>query len=306
MPSFRMAFSQGPNLQPVRAKLFGIGSAGCNIIEGSRYPTIAFSTSTADIARSHADRKVLIGIDRLVGLSDSSPDLLKHVQEVVGHEVFDVFNNTEIAILMCGLGGMTGSLGVKLLCSIAKAKGSTAIVLAATPFSQESSRRRELAAKTLDDLLKSSALCVEFDNDKLSSLAPNLPLSRAFSVLNSIMLRPVMDLCSTMSRDDVTRLRQIVAGANYGRFGLGLARGDDRIERVVAEALSSPWFDCDFGDVKTAIAIYSSADPWDKEIERVLLSLESRLPSARILWGSYSEKGLADRIRLSLILCRQK
>ncbi len=245
-------------------------------------------------------------MDRLVGLSDSSPDLLKQVKDVVGHELFDVFNNTELAILMCGLGGTTGSLGVKMLCSIAKAKGSTSIVLAATPFSAESHRRRELAAKTLDDVLKSSTLCVEFDNDKLSSLAPNLPLSRAFGVLNGIMLRPVMDLCSAMSRDDVTRLRQIVGDATYGRFGLGLARGDDRVERVVNEALSSPWFDYDFDDVKAAIAVYSAADPWDKEIERVLKSLESRLISARILWGSYSDQGLTDRIRLSLVLCRQR
>ena len=107
MPNTRTGFSQGPDPQRIRVKLFGVGSAGCNIIEGAPYPRIAFSSSSADIARSHADRKILVSQDRLVGLSDSNPDVLKQIQEVVGHELFDMFNNTEIAFLMCGLGGLT-------------------------------------------------------------------------------------------------------------------------------------------------------------------------------------------------------
>ena len=33
--------------------------------------------------------------------------------------------------------------------------------------------------------------------------------------------------------------------------------------------------------------------------------LEDRLPSASIMWGSYADPKLTDRIRLSLLLCRQ-
>ncbi len=122
MPNLRTRFFQSPDDQPVRAKLFGIGSAGCNIIEGAAYPTVAFSTSSADLARSHAERKVLIGQDRLIGVSDSDPDIVRRLPSVVGHELLDVFNNTELAFLMCGLGGTAGSLGAKMLSSIAKAK----------------------------------------------------------------------------------------------------------------------------------------------------------------------------------------
>src|SRR3990170_7967402 len=86
MPNHRTRFFQSPDDQPVRAKLFGIGSAGCNIIEGVAYPTVAFSTSSADLARSHAERKVLIGQDRLIGVSDSDPDIVRRLPSVVGHE----------------------------------------------------------------------------------------------------------------------------------------------------------------------------------------------------------------------------
>jgi hypothetical protein len=45
---------------------------------------------------------------------------------------------------------------------------------------------------------------------------------------------------------------------------------------------------------------------WDKEIEKVLSALESRLPLAGIAWGSYADSTLNDRIRLSLIVCRKR
>lgn len=273
------------------------------MIEGAPFSTIAFSTSSADLARSHAERKVLIGPERLIGVVSSRPDALKHLQSVVGHELFDLFNNTELAFIMCGLGGLTGSLGARLLCSIARTKGATAIVLAATPFSVESSRRRDLASAAMGELRRSSTLAVEFDNDKLSALAPNLPLSRAFKLLNGIMMRPVLDLCAALSRDDIALLRQVLGSSTYGRFGLGMARGDERVQRAVDEALSSPWFDKGFDTVKAALAVYSAADPWDREAEKLLDALDARLPGVRIGWGSYRDPSLGERIRLSLLLC---
>jgi cell division protein FtsZ len=306
MPNSIARFSQYKDDQPLRVKMFGLGSAGCNMIEGAQYSTFAFSTSSADLARSHAERKMLIGPERLVGISETKHSILKHLPSIAGHEIVDVFNNTDIAFMFCGLGGLTGSMGVKLFSSIAQAKGTASIVLAATPFSAESIRRRELASRTLDEILSATTLCIEFDNDMLSSLAPNLPISRAFSLMNGIMQRPVIDACSTMTRTDSGILKQVLGDATYGRFGLGLARGDERVKNVVEEAFSSPWFNYPLSEASAAVAVYSSSDPWDKEAERIQGQISAKLPSARIAWGSYKDQGLNDRIRLSLIICRKK
>lgn len=305
MPNYRVRFSQSPDDQRVRTKLFGIGSAGCNIIEGAPFPAVALSSSAADLARSHAERKVLVGQDRLIGISDADPDLMRKLPSIVGHELPDMFNNTEIAFMMCGLGGTSGSLGTKLLSSIARVKGTTGIVLAATPFSAESIRRREVASKALHDILSISSLCVEFDNDKLSSLGANIPLSRAFGLLNGIMMRPVLDLSETMSRGDIPTFRQVIGDSTYSRFGLGLGRGDERVQRAVLEAVTSPWFDFPLANATGAIAIYSASDPWEKEAAEILSRLEGSMPSAKLLWGAYSDSSLGDRIRLSLLLCTE-
>ncbi len=305
MPTQIVKFSQCKDDEPLRVKLFGLGSAGCNMIEGVSYPTVAFSTSSADLARSHAERKMMIGPERLVGVTEAKHSILKHLPSIAGHEVVDVLNNTDIAFMFCGLGGVSGSLGVKLFSSIAQSKGTADIVLATTPFSAESIRRRELAGRVLKDVLQTSMLCIEFENDKLSAIAPNIPITRAFGLMNSIMQRPVMDACSTMTRIDVGALRSVISGASLGRFGLGLGRGDERVKRAVEEALSSPWFDFPLGEATAAIAIYSSSDPWDKEADAIASELCAKLPSARIAWGSYPDPSLNDRIRLSLVLCRR-
>ncbi len=306
MPGQVVRLSAPSGDQRPRAKLFGIGSAGCNIIERAQLPTIAVSTSASDLSRSGAKRKFMIGLDRLNGLSDTSADVLTKMPEVVGHELLDLFNNTDIAFVACGLGGIAGSMGARLVTSIAHARRVMAIAIVTTPFSAESLRRRELVAKVMSSLLDSCTMVIEFDNDKLSSLAPNMPLSKTFSILNSIMMRPVEDLVATVPRNGIAALERIVGNATHGRFGLGLAKGDERVERVVNDALSSPWFDFDSGQVTAAVAAYSASNPWDKEADRIAQRLGERLPGSTVVLGSYRDSSMADRIRLSLILCRDK
>jgi cell division protein FtsZ len=304
MPNYRFRFSQHSADSRIRAKVFGIGSAGCNIVEGASVPTIAFSTSEADLSRSTAERKFLMSPERLAGLSGPEAAIMKLLPAVAGHEMLDLFNNTDMAFLMSGLGGATGSLGSKVFSLVSRAKNVPSIALVTYPFSAESIRRREMAERCLGTLIKSSDLCLVFDNDKLSSLAPNLQLSRAFGILNRIMIRPVRDMCSTICRSDLRTFAQAVDGSGYSRFGLGLARGDERVDKVVAEAFSSPWFDYDVKGTTAAIAIYSAADPWDREAEGIITRVEEGVPSSKLLWGSYPDPSLGERIRLSLVLCR--
>jgi cell division GTPase FtsZ len=247
-----------------------------------------------------------MGSERLIGISGAKHGILHHIPSIAGHEVVDLFNNLDLAIICCGLGGLSGSFGSRLFASVAAARGVPCLILAATPFSAESARRREAASGALDVVLKSANLCIEFDNDKLSILAPNLPMFRAFSLMNSIMQRPVIDICSAMPREEINTLARALGRGNYGRFGLGLSRGDERVQRVVSEALGSPWFDYPLAESEAALAIYSSSDPWDREFEKILDDLERSLPVPRLFAGMYADSTLGDKIRLSLVTCRRR
>ena len=299
-----VAFSQFRGDDPIRAKMVGVGSAGCNMLERAPVHSIAFSSSQADLDRSKAEDKVHISPQKLVGLAQTAPSVIKKMPSVVADEVGVSTRDVDMMFLMAGLGGLTGSVGLAVLSSFIRANGLMSVAMAAGPFNAESERRRRLAELYTSRITTDVDLMIEFGNDALSSLAPNLSVSRAFSVLNGIMHRPVIDILAAGTRKDLKVLREVIGGAVRGRLGVGLVRGDERVSRAVDEALSSPWFDFDIEETEAAILVYSSADPWDREFGEIVEMMSSKLGGPRMMHGSYSDPTLGDKIRLSAVLCR--
>ncbi len=289
----------------VRAKVFGVGSAGCNMAALSALPSVALSTSKADLERSNAQVRTLVSPERLIGLYQTDPAILRQSVSVAGSDMHRLFTDTDVAFLLAGLGGVSGSLGTAILGQLAKANGSLSIAIVSSPFSAESERRRDFASKCLRRIVASNDLCIAFGNDALSQLAPHLPLSKAFAVMNSILHRPMLDLASSVDRRDLKTLRKVIGDSRFGRFGFGMGRGDGRVGQTVDEALSSPWFDFDLEDVDAAVAIYSAADPWEKERSLLLELIQRRIGECQILHGTYRDESLRDKIRLSLLLLRK-
>jgi len=247
----------------------------------------------------------LITPQKLVGLFQSDPAVLSQSPSVAGDELHRLFKDTDIAFLMAGLGGVSGSLGTAVLGQLAKSNGALSVSLVASPFSAESERRREFGAKCLRRIVSSTDACVAFGNDALSDLAPTLSLSKAFAVMNGIMHRPMLDMAKILDVRGLRTFRRVVGETRYARFGLGLGRGDERVLRAVDEAFSSPWFDFDTRGTAAAIAVYSAADPWDREQTRMIEQVQQRLGDANVLYSSYPDENLGDRIRLSLLLFRK-
>ncbi len=299
-----VTFSQFRGDEPWRAKVAGIGSAGCNMIERSPTPTVAFSSSQADLDRSEAGEKVLISPQKLVGLAQTDVSVIKQMPSVIAEEIGISMEGLDILFMMAGLGGLTGSVGTAVVSSFARANGVLSVALTAGPFSAESERRRKLADIYTERIMADVDMMIEFSNDALPGMAPNLPLSRAFAVMNGIMHRPIIDLLAAGAGMDAKALRKTAGDAVRGRLGLGIARGDERVVRVVDEALSSPWFDFGLEQTEAAIVIYSAADPWDRELGEIVELLHARLGETRMIHGSYSDGSLGDKIRLSLVLCR--
>lgn len=299
-----MTFSQFKGDEPWRAKVAGIGSAGCNMIERSPIPPVAFSSSQADLDRSAVEEKVLISPQKLVGLAQTDVSVIRQMPSVIAEEVGISVRGLDVLFMMAGLGGLTGSVGTAVVSSFARANGVFSVALTAGPFSAESERRRTLADIYTERIMTDVDLMIEFSNEALSSMAPNLPLSRAFAIMNGIMHRPIIDLLAAGTRKDAKALRETVGGAVRGRLGLGIARGDERVVRVVDEALSSPWFDFGLEQTEAALVIYSAADPWDREFGEIVEILHAKLGDVRMIHGSYSDGTLGDKIRLSVVLCR--
>jgi len=295
-------FGMRDGLRPLRFKLFGVGGAGCNVVSSSSFPSVAIGSSKKEVDRCANSQKIVLSHEILEGLA--STDISVLTPNMMPKEVIDALIDTDIAVLIAGLGGETGSNGIRFLASAAKMISKPSITVVSLPFSVESLSRREIAADALSDLKKRSDLVISFANDKLRKLVPNLPMDKVFRVMNAIMERPITDLSRVMIQPDVQMMRQIASGSDEFRLGVGLGRGINRDLAAIKEAFDSPWFDFDPISVQSAFLVVSSYPVDFKEVDATIRAVHSRISNAKLMFGSYEDPSLGDKLRVTLLLGR--
>jgi cell division protein FtsZ len=283
----------------LRFELYGFGGAGCNIISESNFPSIAVGISQTDVNRCKRSKKLLLDPVTLSGLADADPSVLS--PEILSKEVCESISNKDIPVFFAGLGGFAGTNGIKMFASLAKRANKFSISLVSLPFSVESPVRMEIALKSLEDLRKRSDIVISFENDRLASLVPKMPIDKAFKLMNAIMERPVMDLSRVMAESDVSMMRQIAQRSSVFKLGVGLGRGAMRDVEAMKEAFLSPWFDFIREDVPSAFLMISSYPIDQGEVNGIVRDVQGQLPSARLMYGVYEDPTIGDKIRVTLL-----
>ncbi|MGD1059872.1 MAG: hypothetical protein ABR879_00225, partial [Methanomassiliicoccales archaeon] len=176
------------------------------------------------------------------------------------------------------------------------------VVSAALPFSVEGGERRYTANQAFEKIVEHSDLVISYSNDSLLKIAPNLPLRKAFGAMDMIMIAPVIDLARTLTLEDLSNLRQVFSSCKRVRVGIGISGGLDRELRAVEEAFTSPWFDFDLDDAKTALVVTSASFADDAMQERIAKDISYRLPNARLRYAGRVEAELGERIRVLVLL----
>lgn len=283
-----------------RFGLFGFGGAGCNLIADSLFPTIAVGTDPSELERCKKAKWVVLTASELTGYADSDPSVLS--LNMLPSNIKDSFSDVDIPILAAGLGGFAGSKGMKLFASVSKMMNKMSISIVSLPFSVESAVRRETATNVLNDLRRRSDLVISFENDKLTTLVPKMPIEKAFKLMNAIMERPVMDISRVMAESDVSMMRQISQRSGLFKLGVGLGRGAMRDVAAMKEALLSPWFEVIRDDVASAFLIISSYPIDQGEVHGIVRDIQSEFPNARLMYGDYEDPLLGDKLRVTLLI----
>lgn len=300
MCALQTTFSRKTSLPPLRFELFGFGGAGCNIISDSSFPSVAVGINQADVNRCKKARKLLLDPVVLSGFADADPAVLS--PDILPLEVRESLSGNDVSVFFAGLGGFAGTNGIRTFASLAKITNKFSMSLVSLPFSVESPVRMEIASKSLDDLRKRSDLVVAFENDKLASLVPKMPIDKAFKLMSAIMERPVMDLSKVMADSDVSMIRQVAQRSSVFKLGVGLGRGAMRDVEAMKEALLSPWFDFSKEDVPSAFLVISSYPIDQGEINGIVRDIQKELTSARLMYGVYEDPTIGDKIRVTLLV----
>lgn len=282
-------------------KVVGVGGAGCNIVSDSTFEAVAICKQEEAHNVAKFQRRCLLSGEHLRLLKTTSPQMISSIGGNLRSGIFSAIGDADVMFLFTGLGGDTGSHVTPALAHICRKHARMVIVSATLPFSVEGGDRRYIASSSMDKVMEHSDMLISYANDSLLKIAPNLPLRKAFSAMDIIMMAPVVELACSLTMEDLQQVRSDFAAAKHVRTGIGISGGCDRELRAVDEAFTSPWFDFDLRQVKAALVIVTAIYVDENMVSKVAKDVALRLPNAKVRFTGRAADELGDRVKVVVL-----
>jgi cell division protein FtsZ len=234
-------------------KVIGIGGGGSNAvnhmysqnIEGVNF--IICNTDAQSIAQSTVPNKVQLGPHLTQGLgAGANPEIGRQATEESLEELKAILEvNTKMAFVTAGMGGGTGTGGAPIISKICKDLGILTVGIVTTPFAYEGRKRQMQAEEGIKILKQYVDTLLVISNDKLRHQFGNLKMREAFAKADNVLAtaaKCITDVINSTGQINVDFADVCTVMKNGGVAILGSAacEGEDRAQKAIEEALSSP------------------------------------------------------------------
>lgn len=234
-------------------KVLGVGGGGSNAvnfmfeqnIEGVDF--IICNTDAKAIEQSNIPNKIQLGPHLTQGLgAGANPEVGKKATEESLEEIKRILEvNTKMAFITVGMGGGTGTGGAPIIAQICKELGILTVGIVTTPFGFEGPRRHQQAEEGIMQLKPYVDTLLVISNDKLRMQYGNLKMKEAFGKADNVLAtaaKCITDIINSRGHIIVDFADVCTVMKNGGVAILGKAEieGEDRAQRAIEEALSSP------------------------------------------------------------------
>jgi len=234
-------------------KVIGVGGGGSNAvnhmfsqnIEGVNF--IICNTDAQAIATSKVPNKVQLGPHLTQGLgAGANPDIGRQATEESLEEIKQILEvNTKMAFITAGMGGGTGTGGAPIISKICKDLGILTVGIITTPFSYEG-RKRQLQAEEGIRIMKQYVdTLLVISNDKLRHQFGNLKMKEAFAKADNVLAtaaKCITDVINSTGQINVdfADVCTVMRNGGVAILGSATAKGDNRAQKAIEEALNSP------------------------------------------------------------------
>ena len=296
-------------------KVIGVGGAGGNMVnwlykkgvQGAEI--IAINTDKQHLDVHNADRKILIGRDvtRGLGAGGFPQKGLEAARESV-QEIKETLKDADMVFVCAGEGGGTGTGAAPVVAKIAKETGAIVIGTVTMPFSLERARI-DKAEFGLQELRQVSDSVIVIDNNRLVSIAGNLPIQQAFAVANeliSTMIRGIVETIAVPSlvNLDYADVRAIMSDCGVCSIGVGESNTEHKVEEATRRALTNPLLDISYkGATGALIHVEGGADLTLDDVSRIGdIVTESLDKDANVIWGARINEDMKGKLRVMTII----
>ncbi len=296
-------------------KVVGAGGGGCNTvswlyrkgIQGA--DVIAINTDKQHLDISEADRKILIGKELTRGLGCGGyPERGREAAKESIQELKTALKDTDMVFVCAGMGGGTGTGSVPIVAQIARESGAIVIGTVTMPFDIERARvdKAEFGLQQLRDV---SDTVIVIDNNRLVSIAGNLPIQQAFAVANELISTMIKGIVETIAVPSLVNLdyadvKSIMANGDVSVVGIGESASENRVEEAVKRALTNPLLDVSYEGASGAlIHITGGSDLTLEEVSKAGEMITSALDAdANVIWGARINEDMKGKLRVMTIV----
>lgn len=298
-----------------RIVVVGCGGAGNNTVnrlhnigvEGAE--TIAINTDQQHLEMIEAGTKILVGKDTTKGLgAGGDPEKGRRATEMAKGTIKQVLGDADLIFVTAGMGGGTGTGAAPVVAEIGSDIGAIVVGMVSTPFEVERARLSK-AEEGLEELRQEADSIIVLDNNRLLDYVPNLPVGKAFSVMDQIIAETVKGISETITQPslinlDYADMRSIMREGGVAVMLVGETQDENKEDSVVDEALNHPLLDVDYrGATGGLVHITGGPNMSLKEAEGVATKITERLESnANVIWGARVNEEYRNEIRVMAIM----
>ncbi len=306
---------EGVSVGQAKIRVIGIGGAGNNMVgwlynKGIKGAEIlACNTDQQHLNVIDADRKFLLGEDVTKGLGCGGfPEKGAEAAKESLPEVKECLKGSDMVFVCAGMGGGTGTGGAPIVAQVARDTGSIVIGTVTMPFKIEKARV-DKAEFGLDQLRGVSDTVIVIDNNRLVSIAGNLPIQQAFAVANELIATMIKGIVETIAVPSLVNLdyadvKAIMRNGGVAAIGVGASDTTSRVEEAVKGALQNPLLDINYkGATGALIHVIGGSDMTLDDINKVgELVTESLDQDANVIWGARVAEDMKGKLTVMTII----
>lgn len=309
-----------PREQSSILKVIGVGGGGGNAvnhmfnqnIEGVNF--IICNTDAQALSNSKIANRIQLGPQLTSGLgAGANPEIGRQATEESLEEIRRILEvNTKMVFITAGMGGGTGTGGAPIIAKICRDLGVLTVGIVTMPFAYEGKKRHLQAEEGIKQLKQYVDTLLVISNDKLRHQFGNLKMREAFEKADNVLAtaaKCITDVITTTGQINVdfADVCTVMRNGGVAILGNAAASGENRAQRAIEEALSSPLLnDNDIRGAKWILININSAEGEHEftmdEVEIIQSHLLTQAgENTDVILGMGYDNTLEDSIGITLI-----
>jgi cell division protein FtsZ len=307
--------SNAQDIGHANIKVFGVGGAGNNMVswlykKGIRgAEVLACNTDQQHLDVTDSDKKFLIGKDITRGLGCGGfPQKGAEAAQESMMQLKESLRGADMSFVCAGMGGGTGTGAAPIIAGLAKEMGAIVIGTVTMPFNIERARI-DKAEFGLQQLRQVCDTVVVIDNNRLVTIAGNLPVQQAFAVANELIATMIKGIVETIAVPSLVNLdfadvKAIMSNGGVAAIGVGSSDTNNKVDEAVKGALSNPLLDINYsGATGALIQVCGGPDLTLDEISRIgEMVTETMDEDANVIWGARVEDHMKGKLMVMTII----